>query len=90
MANEPGAGGRVSPCPSCGRATGTTRSGACTECWQAKSSSGRSVLRRRPERTEPLFDFGLDALDVVPDWVWWVLAAVVVTSLALAVRALLG
>lgn len=90
MENEPGAGGGVSLCPSCGRATRTTRSGACTECWQAKSSSGRSVLRRRPERTEPLFNFSLDALGVVPDWVWWVVAAAVVTAIAFAVRVLIG
>jgi hypothetical protein len=60
------------------------------ECWQAKSSSGRPVFRRRPERTEPLFDFSLDALDVVPDWAWWVVAGAVITAIAFAARALIG
>jgi hypothetical protein len=76
-------------CPSCGRTTRTTASGACMECWQAKSSSGRPVFRRRPERTEPLFDFSLDAL-VVPDWAWWVVAGGVITAIAFAARALIG
>ena len=87
MADQFGDRGEMSLCPSCGRETRTTRSGACTECWQAKSSSGRPVLRRRRERTEPLFDFGLDALNVLPGWVWWVIAAGVVTAIAFGVRA---
>jgi hypothetical protein len=44
----------------------------------------------RPERTEPLFDFSLDTLGVVPDWVWWVVTAGLVTAIAFAVRALIG
>ena len=79
-----------SPCPSCGRTTGTTPSGACTECWQAKSSAGRPVFRRRAEKTEPLFDFSLDAFDAIPGWAWWVLAGGMLTAIAFAVQALLG
>ena len=77
-------------CPSCERTTRTTASGACMDCWQPKSSSGRPVFRVRPERTEPLFDFSLDTLGVVPDWVWWVVTAGLVTAIAFAVRALIG
>jgi hypothetical protein len=70
--------------------TGTTASGACTECWQAKSSTGRDVLRRRAPKTEPLFGFTLDVSDLVPDWAWWVVAGAVVAATVLAVRALMG
>src|SRR5215210_6924535 len=79
-----------SPCPSCGRLTGTTVAGACTECWRAKSSSGRDVLRARPPRTEPLFGFNLDVFDLVLDWAWWVVAGGAVTAIAFAVRAVIG
>jgi hypothetical protein len=60
------------------------------DCWQPKSSSGRPVFRRRPERTEPLFDFSLETLGVVPDWVWWVVTAGLVTAIAFAVLSLIG
>jgi hypothetical protein len=79
-----------SPCPSCGRMTGTTASGACAECWQAKSSSGRDVLRRRPPKTEPLFDFNLDVFELVPGWAWWALGGGAVVAVAFVVRSLVG
>jgi hypothetical protein len=60
------------------------------ECWQPKSSSGRTVFRRRPARAEPLFDFNLEALNVVPPWVWWAAGIGVLTGLVAAARALLG
>lgn len=77
-------------CPSCGRATRTTESGACVECWQAKVEGGRAVIRRGPARTEPLVGFNLDALDLLPGWVWWGLALGAVSLIALAVRVLVA
>jgi hypothetical protein len=77
-------------CPSCGRVTPTTTSGACVECWQAKTSSGRGVFRRRPPRTESLFDVRLDDLNVLPAWAWWVAAGGALTAIVWAARALIA
>ena len=78
-------------CPNCGRATRTTDSGACAECWLAKVEGGRAAIRHGPARTEPLVGFNLDALDLLPGWVWWGLAfGGAVSLIALAVRALVG
>jgi hypothetical protein len=77
-------------CPSCGRTTRTTTSGACAECWQAKTSSGRGIFRRHPPRTERLFDFNLDALNLLPAWAWWVAAGGVITAIVFAVRAFIA
>ena len=61
-----------SPCPSCGRVTGTVGQGACADCWQPKSPDGRPAIAQREPRTEPL---GLlDVFDDVPFLGWLLLA----------------
>lgn len=80
----------LTPCSSCGRATRTTDSGACLECWEAKTSDGRAVIRSGPSRSEPLLGFSFDALDLLPAWVWWLVAGSVVVAIASVVRALMG
>ena len=38
-------------------------------------------------KTEPLLGLNLDAFDLVPNWMWWVLAGGIFTAVAFAVRA---
>jgi hypothetical protein len=91
MSDEVSVSSDLTHCPNCGRATRTTESGACTECWLAKVDGGRAVIRREPARREPLFGFDLDALGLLPGWVWWVLAVGGAGSvIALATRVLGG
>jgi ribosomal protein L37E len=69
-------------CRRCERETRTTR-GVCAECWTPRNATVPSVFARAQATRRPTGP-GSWLPDVVPDWLWWCLAASVVGAVVSA------